>query len=341
MVLLLCACAPPEPQAASARNVLAASAVAADEGRSLVSGVVRSVGSHDIAVETGGRIVRLHANIGDRVQAGQILAELDAEPMRLQSAQVQGEWRAAQAGLEAARRETTRLESLVAAGAASRQDLDNARTTSEQAEGRLHALSAQATEAGRRLGLAVVRAPASGVITARQGELSAVFPAGAVLFSLDAGGQREIMASLPGRLADQMTPGQTALYRFGDREGSARLIGISSRAAGVNARAARFEILSGGVPQGAAVQLSLPIAGGESGDVIVPLSAVLSNRDGARSVVLLGQAGRAVATPVTLIDISSAGARVRGRLTAGQSVVAVGGELIQPGQALRPLPYTY
>ncbi|WP_269514544.1 efflux RND transporter periplasmic adaptor subunit [Brevundimonas subvibrioides] len=314
--------------------------MAAGEGQALVVGTVRSLGAHEVAVETGGRIVRLYADVGDRVHAGQVLAELDAEPMRLQVAQVQAELRAAQTALEGARREAGRLEGLVAAGAASRQDLDSARTTAQQAESRVDAISAQSAEATRILGKTAVRAPADGVITARQGELSSVLTAGAALFSLDAGGAREIVASVPGTLVDQMTPGQSVSFRFGGAEGVARLVGVSSRAAGVDARSSRFLIVSGAAPQGAAVELRLAGRDAQAGDVTVPLSALLADRAGGRRVLLLDNQGRASATPVALIDVSSRGARVRGRIVAGQSVVAAGGELVKPGQKLRPLPYT-
>lgn len=336
----LSACAEKPVQAPPAPRVLAAPALATTDTQTLISGTVRSLGAHDVAVEMGGRIVRLHANVGDRVRAGQILAELDSAPARLQASQVAGELSAAQAALSGAVREAERLEALVAADAASRQELDNARSAVEQAQGRVRAIGAQSAEAARRLAISIVRAPVDGVITQRRGELSSIIAPGGVLFSLDAGGGREIVASLPGALANAVDASQTVAFRFGASQGTARLAGVSPSAEGVDARAARFTIVSGSPPQGAAVELRLNGVRAEDDDVTVPLSAVLLDGTGARRVLVIDQKSRAVITPVTLLDVSSSGARVRGRISAGQSVVAAGGEFVKPGQTVRPLPYT-
>src|SRR5690606_16321784 len=135
--------------------------------------------------ENPGRLVRLRANIGDRVAQGQILAEFDAEPFRLQASQSRAQMQAANVDLDAARREAKRLEGLVEAGAAARQDLDAARTNVSRAEAQQRATSDQAALNARALAKTQLRAPVAGVITARQGELGAILPAGAPVFSLE------------------------------------------------------------------------------------------------------------------------------------------------------------
>lgn len=305
-----------------------------------VTGVVRSLGAYDIAPENPGRLVRLKVNVGDRVMAGQLLAELDAEPFRLQASQAQAQSRGATVELEAARREASRLEGLVAVGAAARQDLDNARTNVRRAEAQQRAAADQAALGARALAKAQLRAPASGVITARQGELGAMLAAGAAVFSLEAGGEREIVAPVTSQLAGQLRLGALVSYRSGDAQGQARLSGLSPRAAGVDAQSARFTIVSGAPAPGAAVALRLAAGQAAGGDLVLPLSAVLAERSGGHRVLVVDQNGKTRPEAVQLIDVSAIGARVRGRLQPGERVIAAGGELIKAGERVRPLPFT-
>jgi len=338
-MLTLSACGRDEPVSSPPRAALTAPVLKTGAGGSQITGVVRSLGAYDVAIENPGRLVRLRANVGDRVAAGQILAEFDAEPLRLQASQSEAQSRAAGVELEAARREALRLEGLVAAGAASRQDLDTARTSVKRAEAQQRAAADQAALSARALSKASVRAPAAGVITGRQGELGAILPAGAVVFSLEAGGEREIVAPLSGAVAVQMRPGAVVTFSSGGVDGRARLSGLSPRAAGIDAQTARFTIISGAPAPGASVAIALS-GSTANDDFLLPLSAVLADRSGARRVLVVDQGGKTSSEPVQLLEVSSAGARVRGHLAPGQRVIAAGGELIKAGERVRPLPFT-
>lgn len=336
----LAGCGSSQPEPAPLRTALTATVQQASSSDTQITGIVRSLGSYDIAPENPGRLVRLRANIGDRVAQGQILAEFDAEPFRLQASQSRAQMQAANVDLDAARREAKRLEGLVEAGAAARQDLDAARTNVSRAEAQQRATSDQAALNARALAKTQLRAPVAGVITARQGELGAILPAGAPVFSLEGAGEREIVASVSSATAEQLRIGTIVRFNIGGSGGQARLSGLSPRSAGVDAQTARFTIVSGTAAPGAAVEVRLPAGGATNGDLMLPLSAVIADRSGARRVVVVGQDGRTTAEPVQIISVSSAGALVRGRLSPGQRVIATGSELIKAGERVRPLTFT-
>lgn len=138
---------------------------AADGEHFAAVGTVRSLGVHEVATETGGRVVRLYVNVGDQVRQGQILAELDPEPLRLEAARAAAGAQAAKVGLDGTRREVRRLEALVAAGAAPQRDLDQARTAASEAEQQDRGASTQAAQAARLARMAVSRAASSWTIT--------------------------------------------------------------------------------------------------------------------------------------------------------------------------------
>lgn len=342
---LLCAsvlsgCGSPPLNTAQPATVFAAT-VQPDAGdQAVVVGVVQSRGAHEISAETSGRILRLLVNVGDRVQAGQVLAVIDGETQALQSAQAVAEARSAAAAVDGAQREVARLRQLVAAGAAPTQDLETAETRLHQAREQQSAASAQAALVARDGRKTQVRAPASGVITERPVALSGMVASGTVLFRLDAGGGQEIVAALPSPVADSLRLGTTVRFGFDDASGTAVLAALSSQADGVGARPARFRIVSpGAAAPGSAVQVWLPHRTTDGDGVIAPLSAVLRTPGGDSYVLRLGKNQQLEQTPVIVHGVTAAGARLSG-VKSGDRLVAVGGAFVRPGQTVRSIPYT-
>lgn len=339
LVALTSACAPRAVAPEATRPALVAKVEGQAVQGAVVSGLVRSTANQDVPSEYGGRVIALRANVGDRVVAGQVLAELDTSVAALQLAQAQAQLRQSAAELDAALREEARLKTLVAAGAASTQDLDNAMTAARRAEAQRQAAAAQAALAGRARDKAQIRAPVSGVIAARQAELGAMVSAGATLFALDVGGDKEIQAPVPTTLVQGLKVGDLVDYRYGQEGGKARLIGLAERVAGGDGRVARLRLESGAPPVGASVQIHL-LPRATKGTVSVPLSAIITDRTGHRSVMALDAQGAARPAPVEIVSVTGTGVLVEGALAPGQSIVAAGGEFLKAGERVRPLPFT-
>src|SRR5690606_17320571 len=62
-------------------------------------GVVRARHETDLGFRVAGKIVARHVNVGDRVRAGDVVARLDAEDLRLQAESAEAELAAASASL--------------------------------------------------------------------------------------------------------------------------------------------------------------------------------------------------------------------------------------------------
>lgn len=336
----LAACGSRQAPKAAPPAVLAATVMASSERQAMFVGRISSLGAHDVAAQTDGRLVRLLVNVGDHVRAGQVLAVLDGETQRLQGAQAGAELNAAEVVLAGAQRDADRLQALVDAGAAARQDLDAARVRLDQARQQRAGAAAQAALAARDTRRTEIRAPADGVITAREASLSSLVTAGAVLFRMDAGGAREIVATVPSGLAASLPRGGSVRFAFGSATGTAALVGVSARVEGVDALTARFRVTSGEAPAGAAVEVWAPQQGETPDDVLAPLSAVLTNKQGGKYVLKITPEGRLAAASVTVTEVTSAGARLRGAIRPGDQLVAVGGQHVRAGQQVRPLPYT-
>jgi membrane fusion protein, multidrug efflux system len=51
-----------------------------------ITGVIAAVATSEVAFQTGGQVVKLNKKVGDTVKAGEVVAELDPEPLRLRLA---------------------------------------------------------------------------------------------------------------------------------------------------------------------------------------------------------------------------------------------------------------
>jgi RND family efflux transporter MFP subunit len=111
-----------------------------------------------------GQITRIYVKSGDRVKAGTPLLQID--PLRQQAAVAsQDSARIAQeANVAYANQQLNRAKELIAVGAISKQELEEAETNLNTARAQLNALSAQVKEQSVTLGYYQVLAPTSGTV---------------------------------------------------------------------------------------------------------------------------------------------------------------------------------
>jgi cobalt-zinc-cadmium efflux system membrane fusion protein len=156
-----------------------------------VPGVVEPDAYRQVVVTplVGGRVVRVAAELGQRVRRGQVLATLSSPEMSEARARVQ----ASRAELEAHDRELRRTDKLVAIGAASRQELERAHAehTAQVAEvdaarARVSLLlgGAKDDEAAGPSDLVTVRAPIDGTVVARAANAGLNVDPAAALFTI-------------------------------------------------------------------------------------------------------------------------------------------------------------
>ncbi|MDO8413381.1 MAG: efflux RND transporter periplasmic adaptor subunit, partial [Gallionellaceae bacterium] len=135
------------------------------------NGTLNPVRLVSVGSQVSGIVKKLYADFNDHVSAGQILLELDPALTQAQVQQSEANVSSANASLELAQANATRMRSLFAQEYVSRQELDQAEQALKLAQAQLAVAQAQASRDRTNLQNTVIRSPVSGVIVSREIDL--------------------------------------------------------------------------------------------------------------------------------------------------------------------------
>ena len=156
---------PAAPQAPPPTLVeLAAARPAPIEDATEYVATLRSMRSTPIQPQVDGQITQILVKSGDRVKAGDPLIQIDASRQQAAVSSQQAEQSAREAAMTFARSRVERTRQLFAAGATSREELEQAETALKTAEAAMRAQDAHIQEEQVRLQYFTVGAPTDGVI---------------------------------------------------------------------------------------------------------------------------------------------------------------------------------
>ena len=165
-----------------------------------------------VGAESGGlRLTEVRVNVGDQVQKGQVLATFAAQTLGAEAAQARAGLGEAEASAANAAADAERARSLQATGALSASQINQYLTAEKTAQARVEAARALFQAQQVRLGQTQVRAPDSGIISARLATVGAVVGSGAELFRLIRQGRLEWRAEVTSVELGRLTTGTTAL----------------------------------------------------------------------------------------------------------------------------------
>ena len=178
------------------------------------AGVAKADVESTLSFRVSGNIQRLLVRTGDRVDAGQLIAELDPTDyeLRVQEAQaslIQAEARARQAGAE-----YERVRGLYENRNASRSDLDAARAASESARAQIDASGQRLEQARAQLSYTRLLAPTAGAIGSVPVEVNENVGAGDSVAVLTSGDRPTVDVPVPESVIRQVVRGSDVQVRF-------------------------------------------------------------------------------------------------------------------------------
>jgi len=195
---VLAACSKAEPPSAPIRAVRTM-AVATDTsgGTYEYAAEVRARTESRLGFRVGGKIVHRTANVGDTVKAGQVLAQLDPQDLKLGQDAARAGLVAAQANFDQTAADFKRFKELRDQGFISSAELERRDTALKAAQAQLDQARAQSSVQGNQAAYAALVADASGVITGVDAEPGMVVSAGASVVRLAHDGPRDVVFNVP------------------------------------------------------------------------------------------------------------------------------------------------
>lgn len=289
----------------------------------------------DLAFKVPGRIVQRDVTLGDRVQAGDLLAAVDPRDIENSVAMAEAEVAAAEAAEAAARAQADRQRQLFEKDIVAEAALQAAEAEAEAAKGRLDAARSSLASARDQRSYADLRAPVDGIVTAVMADPGEVVAAGQAVVQIAEAGAREAAFNVSAELAAEAAPGlavEVALLSDPTVAVKGAIREVSPVADPVT-RTYRVLVALPDAPDamafGAVVEgrVAVPV----EGSFTVPAAAI-TVLEGAPAVYVVDGAMKLERRAVTVLRYEAEAAVLSGSLAAGDIVVTAGVSKLRPGQ---------
>jgi multidrug efflux system membrane fusion protein len=309
------------------------------------AGEIRARTESRLSFRVGGKMIKRSVDMGDIVKVGQVLAQLDAQDLRLGQDAARASVAAAQANYDQNAADYQRYKELSEKGFIGPAELDRRSMTLKTAQAQLDQAKAQSSVQGNQAGYAALIADASGVITGVDLEPGMFASAGTSVVRLAHDGPRDVVFAVPEDKvalvkAVAAQPGRFRVRLWGaNAEPLAASIREISAAADPTTRTFQVKAdigsaASAGVRLGqtATVLMELPQTAGVTK---LPLSA-LREQQGRSAVWLVDRASMTIKSQdVVLAGADGNDAVITSGLAPGQIVVTAGVHVLSPGQKVK------
>lgn len=297
-----------------------------------------------IYARTNGYLKRWYVDIGARVKAGQLLAEIDTPEVTQQLSQAKADLATAEANLRLSGITTERYAGLLKTDSVSQQDADNAAGDFAAKKATVESGQANVKRLEDLTSFQRIYAPFDGVITARNTDIGQLIDSGgsggpkAELFHISAPSKLRVYVNVPQVYSQATKPGLKADLTFQEFPGR-RFQGTLVRTADAIDQASRTllveievnnptgELLSGAYAE---VHLKLP---GSVATFTVPTNTMLFRAEGLQVATV--KDGKVQLVPITVGRDYGSSVEVVSGLTGNESIVLNPSDSIISGQEVR------
>lgn len=170
-----------------------------------------------ITPDIGGKVAKIYVKEGDLVAAGQLLAEMDTETLRLQLKQAEAGAAVAEAALNDAKKDRERVERLLKEKAISEQQSEKVNLAFEGAMAQSAQAQSALNMARYALSVSIMKAPFGGVIASKNAEVGDVINPMMGGFSSGGGGVLTLMDFSRVKIVIEVTPNDIVRIHKGQK----------------------------------------------------------------------------------------------------------------------------
>ncbi|RYF23037.1 MAG: efflux RND transporter periplasmic adaptor subunit [Comamonadaceae bacterium] len=336
--VVLAGCSRPAPPAEPVRSVKLVTVGAGPLHSQLeYSGEVRARVESRLGFRVAGKIVQRQAELGQRVQAGQVLAQLDPRDYQLAADAARAQVAAARTQRDLVAADFKRYAALKDQNFISGAELERRQASVQSAQASLDQAQAQLASQGNQATYTRLVADVSGVVTGIDAEPGQVVSAGTPVVRIAQDGPRDVVFVVPEDKVAQLRTGQDVAVRSwsGGPSMAGRVREVAASADPVT-RTFQVKVAVDGneaPPLGATVYVA-PKVPGQAGVQVLKLPTSALRQDGAQTAVWVYDAAsgtvRSQAVQVATADGNEA--VIAGGLQPGMQVVAAGVHVLSPGQ---------
>ena len=300
------------------------------------------------AEANGLRVTELHANVGDSVKRGQVLANFAAESVQADVAIARAAVAEAQANALDAAANADRARAVQGSGAISAQQVNQYLTQELTAKARVASAKAQLDSQALRLKNTQLLAPDSGIISARSATVGSVVGAGTEMFKLIRQGRLEWRGEVTSSELARITPGTSVVVTApggAQMKGKVRSLAPTVDVATRNGlvyvdllgAAAGAKLVPGAFKPGMYARGEFEL--GSSDALTVPQTAVVV-RDGFSYVYRVGADNRVNQIKVQTGRVVGDEVEIQSGVAAQDKLVASGGSFLSEGDLVKVVAAT-
>lgn len=336
--VLLAACSRPAPPEEPVRSVkLVTVGVGALQSSLEYSGEVRARVESRLGFRVAGKIVQRQAELGQRVKAGQVLAQLDPRDYQLAAEASRAQVASATTQRDLAAADLKRYQALKDQNFISGAELERREASLKAAQATLDQARAQLASQGNQAGYTTLVADVSGVVTGIDAEPGQVVAAATPVVRIAQDGPRDVVFNVPEDKVGQIAAGSEVAVR--GWAGNASMAGhVREVAASADAATRTFQVkvsIDGGdAPALGSTVYVTPKVLSHAGIPAIKLPTSALRQEGQSTAVWVYDAATSTVKS-QVVQIATADgneAVVASGLTPGMQVVATGVHVLSPGQ---------
>lgn len=336
--LLLQACSKPVPAEEPVRavKVLTVGLDAMQSGAEY-AGEVRSRVESRLGFRVSGKLLRRHVELGQHVNAGELLAQLDPQDFKLAADGSRAQLAAAATNRDLALADYKRYKDLREQNFISAAELERRDTALKAAQAQVDQAQAQLAALGNQTAYANLVADVAGVVTSVDAEPGQVLAAGTPILRIAQDGPRDVVFAVPEDKVGKLKVGSQVLVQAWAEQKSASAI-VREVAASADPVTRTFTVKVGlngpeTWPLGSTVTIA-PKALDRSGPSVIKLPTSALQHDGEKAAVwVLEKATMTVRLqPIAISTADGNEVVVSQGLEPGMQVVSVGAHVLNPGQ---------